>query len=130
MEDSVSQSVFAGFPTPSEAFTRVPNCFIEEEIANINNLAELKIVLYVMRHTWGFQEYDKFKKITLDEFEHGRKRSDGSRMDSGTGLGRTSIKDGLKRAEEHGYLVSQKDEHDKGRVKKFYWLKMQGYRWE
>jgi len=34
-------------------------------------------VLYILRHTWGFQ--DTSKRITSDEFEHGRKRIDGTR---------------------------------------------------
>src|ERR1051326_4825903 len=44
-----------------------------------------KLVCYVLRHTIGYQQEYAPKRITLDEFEHGRKRRDGSRIDHGTG---------------------------------------------
>lgn len=115
---------FEGFPHPdTEYFTRVPNeCF--EICARIDNLAELKIVLYMIRHTWGFQEYDKFKKITIDEFSQGRKRSDRTRMDDGTGLGITAVKDGIRKAVQHGYLIAVDSEGEPGWRKKYYALKM------
>lgn len=130
MGDPVPPKKFAGFSQPQDVgFTRVTNDFIEKELANIKSLAELKVILYLMRHTWGFQEYDKFKKLSLDEFVHGRKRRDGSRMDKGTGLGLTATKDGIKRARNHGYIVAVKDESDKGRVEIYYWLKVRGYKY-
>ena len=46
--------------------------------ARIDNLAELKVVQYVLRHTWGYQEYGIKKRITIDEFISGRRRRDGS----------------------------------------------------
>lgn len=130
MGDSVPSKKFAGFSKPQAVgFTRVPNDFIENELANITSLAELKIILYLMRHTWGFQEYDQFKKLSLDEFAHGRKRKNGSRMDKGTGLGMTATKDGIKRAIKDGYIVPIKDDSDKGRIEIYYWLKMPGYKY-
>src|SRR5437899_8188066 len=94
-------------------------------MASIDNLAELKVIEYLMRHTWGFKEYDQFKFITIDEFMHGRLRSDGvTRMDKGTGLkSDRSVKDGLKAAIDDGYVVCEQDA--KAKVKKSYKLKMQ-----
>jgi hypothetical protein len=93
--------------------------------AGIKSLAELKIVQYVLRHTWGFQEYDgNPKPITTDEFMHGRKRGDGSRMDNGTGLSDRGVKDGVALAIKEGYLVCEVDDSDKARIKKSYSLKM------
>jgi hypothetical protein len=130
MGDSVPRKKFAGFSKPQDVgFTRVPNDFIENELANITSLAELKIILYLMRHTWGFQEYDQCKKLSLDEFAHGRKHKNGRRMDKGTGLGMTATKDGIKRAIKDGYIVSIKDDSDKGRIKIYYWLNMPGYKY-
>jgi hypothetical protein len=92
--------------------------------ADIKNLAELKVVEYVMRHTWGYREFGVKKAITTDEFMNGRKRNDGSRMDKGTGLSNRSVIDGLRLAEEHGYLTSELDSTDKARQVKSYMLKM------
>lgn len=100
--------------------------------AQIDNLAELKVVNYVIRHTYGYLDkktqkplYQQAKKITTDEFVHGRKRNDGSLIDMGTGLSDTAVKDGLARAIEHGLLTCIIDDTDKARVKKYYALKMQ-----
>ena len=32
--------------------------------AAITNIAELKVVQYILRHTWGYREYDIKKHIT------------------------------------------------------------------
>ena len=63
---------FNGFTPPVSNYFRMPNAWVNIS-AKINNLAELKVVEYVLRHTWGFQEYDgKPKPITVDEFMHGK----------------------------------------------------------
>ncbi len=85
---------------PFEGFTQedvnkyfcMPNMAIDI-IAEIDSLAELKVVLYIMRHTWGFHEYEGNKRITVDEFMYGRK-SNGKRMDAGTRLSEMSVRNG------------------------------------
>lgn len=115
---------FDGFPTPSKNFFSMPNA-ITDIIANITNMAELKVIIYVIRHTWGFHEYGKPKAISVDEFMNGRKRNDGkTRMDKGTGLSHHSVIEGLRRAVDHGYLICDVDDSDLARVKKSYALKM------
>src|SRR5258708_8778883 len=63
--------------------------------------------------------------MTTDEFMNGRKKKDGPRIDSGTGLSKPSVIAGLKSAVEHGLLTEEIDDSDKARIKKFYKLKMQ-----
>lgn len=121
-------SEFTGFPSPTRNFFSLPNEMINI-IAGIKSLSELKVILYVVRHTWGFQEYGVYKTISVDEFMHGRKQIDREtgkvkRMDSGTGLSQNSVIDALKAAEQHGYLISVTDSSDLARVKKSYALKM------
>jgi hypothetical protein len=117
--------VFEGFPWEilSDGYSSLPNVWIDI-VASIENLSELKAVMYVMRHTWGFQEYDQFKHITLDEFMNGRKRRDGTRMDCGIRLTEKAVIAGLKLAVEHGLLVCDEDNSDPGRKKRSYKLKM------
>ncbi len=115
---------FEGFPPPTKNFFSLPNEMINV-IAHIDNMAELKVIIYVIRHTWGYQEYGITKTISVDEFMHGRKRHDGTRIDEGTGLkSDRSVKDGLKAAIDHGYLVYEIDKSDLARIKKSYALKM------
>lgn len=114
---------FQGFKQPEQNYSKLPHEFIDL-LPEIDSLAELKVVLYVLRHTWGFSEYDKPKKMTLDELQNGRKRRDGSRMDGGTGLSVNSIKSGAEKAVERGILTVEVDETDAARIEKWYCLNM------
>lgn len=114
---------FPGFTRPEQNWFKLPNDWTNIT-ADITSLAELKLVEYVLKHTWGYQEYGYTKQITTDEFMHGRRRKDGHRMDKGTGLSNRSVIDGLKKAVAHGFLIEEVDDSDKGRVKKCYALRM------
>jgi hypothetical protein len=119
---SEASSRFKGFATPKENWSKLPHEMIEA-MPFVETVGELKVILYILRHTWGFQDEDK--KITLDEFEHGRRRRNGSRIDNGLGLTRPTIIDGLKRAEEHGFIAVEVDTSDSARTKKYYSLVME-----
>jgi hypothetical protein len=119
----ITDAPFKGFQKPSQNYSKLPHDLIES-LPEIDSLAELKVVLYILRHTWGFSEYDKPKKMTTDEFANGRKRKDGSRMDGGTGLVANSIRSGLEKAVEHGFITVDIDESDAARIEKWYCLNM------
>ena len=72
---------FQGFEEPKQNYFKMPNSWTDLTAA-VRSLAALKVVEYVLRHTWGFREYGVKKLITLDEFQNGRKRSDGTRVTS------------------------------------------------
>jgi hypothetical protein len=112
---------FEGFESPEENWSKLPHALIEA-LPIIETVSEFKVITYILRHTWGFK--DEEKRITLDEFANGRKRKDGTRLDSGTGLTIPSIRDGLKRGIEHGFIEHHQDATDKARVKNFYSLRM------
>lgn len=115
-------SEFPGFDIPDQNWFKVPNEWTD--IASGMTLAERAVVMYVLRHTWGYREFNKSKSISTDEFEHGRKRKDGTRIDKGTGLSRMSILKGIRNAVENGYLKVEEDRTDLGRMKKKYSLRM------
>jgi hypothetical protein len=117
------QSNFRGFELPQQNWFRLPNAWTDIT-CDISSLAELKVVEYVLRHTWGYREFGLAKRISTDEFMRGRRRKDGSRLDRGTGLAKQSVIDGLRKAVVHGYLLEDVDRSDKGRVKKYYSLRM------
>jgi len=120
---SLSEPQFEGFNKPEANFFRLPNEWTNIT-AQVTSLAELKLVEYVLKHTWGYSEFDMVKKITTDEFMHGRKTKSGQRIDIGTGLSKPSVIAGLKSAVKHGLLEEEIDDSDKARIKKFYKLKM------
>src|SRR5438445_780054 len=108
-----NSQTWEGFSFPDKEYFKIPHNFIEA-MSHINNMAELKIVLYVMRHTWGFQEYDSHKRITVDEFMHGRKRiNKRDRMDNGTGLSEMSVRNGIAKATEHSFLECEIEGNEK-----------------
>lgn len=119
---SQSQS-FDGFDLPRRNYFFMPGEWIDIT-ASITNLAELKVVQYILRHTWSFQEFGLTKRITIDEFIHGRRRKHGTRMDQGTGLSEQSVRNGLASALKDGLIVEEIDDRDRGRIKKYYGLKM------
>jgi hypothetical protein len=79
----------------------------ENWMENIHNLAELKIVLYLLRHCWN-GKYFTPTIMTIDELMRGRKAGDGTRMDRGTGLSKPSVLAGIQAAMEHGYVLCEK----------------------
>jgi hypothetical protein len=110
---------FEGFDPPESNFWRLPNNWFDL-VAGFTSWAEHKVVEYILRHTWGYNEYGVSKLITMDEFMHGRKRRDGSRMDAGCGMAENSIKKGIADAVSHGFLIVEVDSRDLGRIRKFY----------
>lgn len=114
---------FPGFELPKTNFSKLPHQLIDA-LPLIETVSEMKVILYVLRHTWGFQEFDELKRITLDEFQRGRKRKDGSRLDKGTGLSANAIKDGIARAIKHRFLIQVSDGRDFGRSSHVYQLRV------
>src|SRR5256714_2137250 len=121
--NTLSPPLFQGFSKPEANFFRLPNEW-SDITAKITSLAEMKLVEYVLKHTWGYSEFDMVKKITTDEFMNGRKKKDGTRIDIGTGLSKPSVIEGLNNAVKHGLLEVEIDDSDKARIKKYYKLKM------
>ena len=121
--NTLSDHQFEGFSKPEANFFRLPNEWTDIT-AKVTSLAEMKLVEYVLKHTWGYSEFDMVKKITTDEFMHGRKKKSGERVDIGTGLSNKSVIEGLQKAVAHGLLEVEIDDADKARIKKYYKLKM------
>lgn len=127
--DDQPRPPFTGFDRPESNWFRMPNSWTDIT-AGIGSIAELKVVEYILRHTWGYQEYGEKKHITIDEFVHGRRRHDGERMDRGTGLSERAVYDGLRKAVEDGLIEEEVDDSDRGRTRKSYSLRMRPERGE
>jgi hypothetical protein len=95
---------FTGFRRPTT--TDTPDEFFDVILPQVTGLAELKVILYVIRHTFGYNKW--LDRISLSEFEHGIVTQDKNhqprRVDGGVGLSRRAIIDGLKAAVGHDYL--------------------------
>lgn len=126
MEDETTdEEVFPGFchPDEIEGYSQLAHEWLDEICSQIDNIAEIKVILYIFRHTCGFQEHFKWKRISIDEFMYGRLYAEGQgRMDRGTGLSEMSVRNGLKKAEDDKYILCKVDARDRARIKKFYKL--------
>jgi phage replication O-like protein O len=79
---------FSGFRSPN--YTQVPDELFDELLATLS-LAELKVLLYVMRRTFGFKKGSD--RISKSQLENGiTKRLTGEILDRGTGLSRRAIR--------------------------------------
>lgn len=117
----MSTTTFSGWGTPQENWCKMPFALIDA-FDMVTTIAEMKVVLYVLRHTWGYREYDSSKLISMNEFMKGRRRRDGSRLDGGTGLSINSVRAGIDLAVEHKLLTVVEDKRDAGRIKHYYRL--------
>ncbi|MFH1016806.1 MAG: replication protein [Pseudomonadota bacterium] len=97
---------FAGFSEPR--FTSTPDEFFDRLMPTLT-LAETRIVLYIIRRTFGFKK--KADVISLDQLENGIRRKDGTELDRGTGLSRRAILPAIRSLIEKG-VIEKKEQMD------------------
>ena len=96
-------SEFEGFQRPTT--TPVPDELFDDLMADLSE-AELKVVLYIIRRTWGFKK--AVDAIDLDQLEHGIMKKDGQRLDRGTGLSRRAIIDAIESLVQKKIIVKRR----------------------
>lgn len=104
---------------PEEPWTKTPNTMIDEVMHKISG-SSIKVYMFILRNTWGYQEYKSAKKITTNEFMKGRKNSDGSRMSHGTGLSKVSVIKSVRELIDKNIIECEIDDSDPGRCVKKY----------
>ncbi len=78
---------FSGFRSP--CYTQVPDEVFDDLLSDLSG-PEIKVLLYVIRRTFGFKR--KTDRISKQQLEHGITRRDGAVLDRGTGLSRRAIR--------------------------------------
>lgn len=99
--------VFAGFERPT--YTAIPN-ELYDVLMSLLSPAELKVVLYVARRTFGFKRGSD--RISASQFERGIVRHDGRVLDHGTGLSRRAVYLALDSLTSKGILLRQRHSSD------------------
>lgn len=110
----------AGDRQPEHSFLQSTRAFCRllYEIGN----EETRAAAFLFENTYCYQEFDGYKRISLDEFVHGRKRVNGTRFTDGCNISkRNNAQRGLNKLETCGHAES-KIEGDKGRQMKYYRL--------
>lgn len=94
---------FAGFRHPTT--TPVPDELIDHVMHTLSG-GELKVVLYIIRRTLGFKKLAD--DISLDQICAGIVKSDGERLDHGTGLSRETASRAIRGLVQKGIIVQTK----------------------
>lgn len=92
---------FEGYTKP--AYTMVPDQLIDDQMYLLTG-AELKVLLYICRRTFGFKKDDD--AISLSQITDGIVTRDGKRLDHGTGLSRRATIEALRNLEEMGLILA------------------------
>ncbi len=92
-------------------WTHVPDLLITFWLPQLSG-SELKISLYVVRHTYGYHR--ETAAISFERFLNGTFRKDGTRLDWGAGVKRTQLKEGLPALVETGLLVRERQQDQRG----------------
>ena len=82
---------FRGFISPR--YTQVPDELFDELMSHLSG-AELKVLLYIIRRTFGFKK--DVDNISLNQICKGIITRDGEVLDKGTGLSQQSVITALK----------------------------------
>ena len=93
---------FAGFRSP--CYTQVPDELFDELLPDLSG-PEIKVLLYVIRRTFGFKR--KTDRISKRQLEHGITRRDGTVLDRGTGLSRRAIRLAIDSLVERNILLKR-----------------------
>ena len=104
MPEKMEEFVFGGFGLPR--YTTVPDEVFDILMARLSG-AELKVLLYIVRRTFGFKK--EADTISIAQMCNGIRRADGSVLDNGTGLSRQSVITAVKALEAMGVIAARRN---------------------
>lgn len=110
MSDRTPQ--FEGFYVPNS--TQVPDTLFDELMAELSG-AELKVVLYIIRRTFGFKRQSD--TISISQLLHGITKKNGEVLDRGTGLAKPTLLRALKSLTERAIILPTRQFDEKGGYK-------------
>jgi hypothetical protein len=110
---------FHGFNAPN--YTQTPNQLFDELLPHLNE-GELKVLLYIIRRTFGFQR--DADDISIKQMMDGLVTRDGRRLDEGVGLSRSAVIRALKGLQDKGVILARKNsDPERGTLPSTYQLK-------
>jgi predicted transcriptional regulator len=111
---------FQGFVNPTT--TPTPDLLFDHIMQDLNE-SEIKVLLYIIRRTYGFKK--NTDDISLNQLVDGIKTKDGKVLDRGTGLSKSTVKRALQSLKEKNLIDAiQNKDPQKGNLPTTYSLKM------
>ncbi|MEI6044115.1 MAG: hypothetical protein WCS37_06960 [Chloroflexota bacterium] len=101
---------FAGFKSPN--YTPIPDEFFDLLAPRLSE-AELRVLLYIMRRTFGFKK--QADAISLSQLTGGIRKRNGEVMDTGTGLSKPAALKGVAGLQDKGIIIVEKRVGEDGR---------------
>jgi DNA-binding transcriptional ArsR family regulator len=95
---------FQGFVDPTT--TPVPDLLFDAIMPELTE-SELKVLLYIIRRTYGFKRQSD--TISLNQLADGITRRDGRVLDRGTGLSRSTVKRALRSLKQKHLIVAMRN---------------------
>lgn len=95
--------VFAGVTSPNT--TQVPDQYLDELLPVLSG-AELKVLLYITRRTFGFKKASD--NIALSQMLNGIRTRDGRQLDAGVGLSKKTLLQALSSLEAMQIILRQR----------------------
>ncbi len=95
---------FSGYTSPN--YTQVPDELFDRQLPDLTG-AELKVLLYIMRRTFGWKKDSD--NISLKQMVEGITKKDGTIQDRGAGLSKSAAAKAVKGLIAKGVIVSQRD---------------------
>ena len=102
-EEDITEQVFKGYTSPN--YTQVPDELFDRQLPELSG-AELKVLLYIMRRTFGFKKDSD--NISLNQICRGITTRDGRVLDRGTGLSKSTAQLAIKGLLEKGVILTTK----------------------
>jgi len=99
---------FKGFNSPR--YTQVPDELFDELMAHLSG-AELKVLLYIIRRTFGFKKDSD--DISLNQICKGIKTRNGDVLDRGTGLSQNAVLSALKKLISKNAIIAKRNSSKK-----------------
>jgi Bacteriophage replication protein O len=106
---SQGQEKFKGFYVPNS--TQVPDTLFDELLSELSG-AELKVVLYIIRRTFGFKRQSD--TISINQLLFGITKKSGEALDKGTGLSKPTLLQALKSLTEKNIILPTRQFDEKG----------------
>jgi len=94
---------FRGYSSPN--YTPVPDELFDEQLPDLSG-AELKVLLYVIRRTFGFKR--ESDTISLSQMLNGLRTRDGRVLDRGVGLSKKTLLQAIKSLEEQAIILTER----------------------
>src|SRR5919199_5862205 len=94
---------FKGYSKPN--YTPVPDELFDEQLPDLSG-AELKVLLYIIRRTFGFKK--ESDNISLSQLLKGITTKEGTLLDRGTGLSKKTLLETLNALEEKNIIITER----------------------